>query len=175
MSDPNVRAPLVSLPTATLAALHEVLEPDLAREVGFQSGEGFLAALEARLGHAAGETGGVAAEEFWERLSDFFVGAGWGALESERLHPAILSLSSASWAEAEGRASGHPACHLTTGILADVLSRVAGSDLAVMEVECRASGASVCRFLIGNVEALDRVYRALQTGQPFREAVAALD
>lgn len=175
MSDSDLRSALVSLPTATLAALHDVLEPDLAREVGFQSGEGFLAALEARLGLHPGAAAGVAADDFWQRLSDFFADAGWGPLEPERLHPAIVSLSSPRWAEAEGRASGHPACHLTTGILADVLSRVAGSDLAVMEVECRASGSTVCTFLIGNVEALDRVYRGIQTGQRYREAVAALD
>ena len=174
MTDSNGGTPLVHLPTATLAALHEVLEPDLAREVGFQSGEAFLAALEERLGARAGGAADLPAANFWTRLSAFFAEAGWGPLDAERLHPAILSLSSARWAEAEGRSSGHPACHLTTGILADVLSRVARADLAVMEVECRAAGDGLCRFLIGNPDALDRVYHGLQDGLPYRDAVAAV-
>lgn len=164
--------PMVTLPAATLGALHEVLEPDLAREVGFQSGAAFLAALDDQVGGGGAAT--LDAEDFWARLRDFFAAGGWGVLESERLHPAILSLSSERWAEADGRSSGHPACHLTTGVLADLLSRIAGAELAVMEVECRASGEERCRFLIGNVDALDQVYRSLREGDDFRQAVERL-
>lgn len=171
---------MVTLPASLLAALYGALERDRGpaaaaatlREVGFETGGALLESVQARA--AAGAVGDLPAARFWEHLSATFREMGWGALEVEEPHPGVVSLRSESWAEAEGRASAQPCCHLTTGLLADLLSRVAGADLAAMEVECRAAGDPHCRFMVGGPGALQRVYEELSGGRAYSQAVAAL-
>ena len=59
-------------------------------------------------------------------------------------------------------------------MLANVLGQVAGSDVAVLEVECRSRGDARCRFLFGSPEALNGVYRRLVGGENLDAAVAQL-
>lgn len=176
-------AAMLRIPVASLAALHRVLAQDhppaeaarLARQVGFESGSAFHAALAETLPpQDASEVGRLPAQAFWAGLGDFFSSLGWGELRFEELHPGVASLSSESWAEAEGRTSQQPSCHVTTGLLAEMLSRVAGTDLAVMEVECLTRGDRRCRFLVGSPDALGGVYQQLRQGQPFDVALGQL-
>jgi predicted hydrocarbon binding protein len=166
---------MLQFPDGSLTALHRALAHDrspaeaavLARRLGFESGAGFYEAL-----RSGEEVADESADDFWERLGDFFATTGWGDLRFERVHPAVASLSSASWAEAEPTANAQqPSCHFTTGMLADLLGRVAGADLAVLEVECRSRGDQQCRFLLGGTAALQRIHAALREGKTFEAAV----
>jgi hypothetical protein len=66
-----------------------------------------------------------------------------------------------------------PGCYFTAGIFADFFGRVAGSPVAVMEVECRSMGNERCRFLLGSAETLQRVYDEMGQGVGYEEAVGA--
>lgn len=178
-------APLVSLPAGALPTIHRLLARDrspeeaatLARELGYDAGEGFLDAFAAWLRERGEERAPAAlpADLFWPLLAGFFASLGWGPLELELPHPGVASLSSVEWAEAEREGgAGGPTCHLTTGLLADLLGRVAGADLAVMEVECRSRGDERCRFVLGGAEALEVLYERLVAGDTYREALGAL-
>jgi predicted hydrocarbon binding protein len=186
MSDRTAPAEFLSIPVSALGALHRAIARDhapadaatLVREIGLESGEGFYAALRewlAESGAPGEELEALPADEFWGTLSRFFASLGWGDLEQERLHPAVLALSSRNWIEARGNADAkQPSCHLTTGLLADLLRRVAETELAAMEVECRARGHDRCLFLLGNPEALERVFERMRGGDAFASAVEAL-
>jgi uncharacterized protein len=178
------RAPLLRISAATLPALHRAIahgrDPGdaarLARQFGFESGPAFHEALQAW----SAEEAGIALEQlppdrFWEMVATFFSSLGWGELKQEHIHPALVALSSPDWAEAQPESGAqHPTCHVTTGILADLLARVAGTDLAVMEVECRSRGDEMCRFLIGGPEVLGAIYEDLQQGFSLEDAIERL-
>jgi uncharacterized protein len=184
MSTTTLRETMLSLPLGALAAIHRALSDgrspaeaaEAARRLGFETGAAFHRALEGWLASAGlGDPGSLDADAFWERLSDFFASHGWGRLVFERLHPGVAALSSDEWAESEqvGSAS-YPSCHFTTGLLADLLGRASGADLAVLEVECRSKGDPRCRFLIGGWDALERVYDDLSAGSPYSESIQRL-
>lgn len=176
--------PMLTLPVGALGALHRTLSAgrtpleaaEAARRLGYESGEEFHQAFQEWL--AAEEThdvGSLGPDGFWHALGEFFTTLGWGRLVFERLHPGVAALSSSDWAEADSAGSAaHPACHFTTGLLSDLLGRVAEADLAVLEVECRASGSQRCTFLIGGREALERVFEELRAGRDPAAAVRAL-
>lgn len=183
--DAAPRAPLLRLPAGALLAIHRVLSRDrspresaeLVRELGFESGEAFHRAFAEWLADRGegDDPAALPADRFWPALGEFFSALGWGRLELDRPHAGVVSLSSPAWAEADaGGGARQPTCHLTTGLLADLLARVAGTDLAVMEAECRSRGDRECRFLLGSPEALDLVHGRLRDGASYPEAVAAL-
>lgn len=185
IADTAARAPLLSLPAEALPAIHRALSRDrspeesaaLARELGFETGEAFHAAFAEWLVERGegGAPSDLAAERFWPLLAGFFSSLGWGSLALELPHPGVVSLSSPAWAEAhEGSGARQPTCHLTTGLLSDLLGRVAGTDLAVMEVECRSRGDRQCRFLLGGPEALGMLHERLRGGASYGEALEAL-
>ena len=90
---------------------------------------------------------------FEQRASEFFRDAGWGTLAIGTIHDAVATLDSSDWGEADPESKlDQPACHLTTGMFADLFGRLAGAPVAVLEVECRSTGASRCRFLVGNLQ-----------------------
>lgn len=187
MTDSSTGDQMLKFPPSTLAAIHRAALQDrspreaaaLVRQVGFETGEGFLAAFSGWLEHHNQDPGAdpasLPAEEFWGHLSAFFSSLGWGRLEFEQLHSGVGSLTSTEWAEAEsGAGARQPTCHFTTGMLADLLSRLVGSDLAVLEAGCRSRGDASCRFLIGSAEALQRVFEGLRRGDEVEVAVQAL-
>jgi hypothetical protein len=182
MNNPT-HGPMLHLPPSALSALHRALATDrapdqaaqAARRLGFETGEGFYHAFQRWLGQFGEGVEQLPPERFWERLGEFFAELGWGRLEFESLHAGVGALSSTEWAESAAEPSArHPVCHLTTGILADVLGRVAGDDVAVMEVECRARGDARCRFLLGGMDALQRVHGTLREGGSVPDALAQL-
>ncbi|HEX6068718.1 MAG TPA: 4-vinyl reductase [Longimicrobiaceae bacterium] len=187
MIDSSTGQQMLKLPPSTLSAIHRAAlqgrspaeAAALVRQIGFETGEGFLQAFSHWLEHHRQEAGAdpasLAAEEFWHHLSGFFARLGWGRLEFTQMHSGVGSISSREWAEAEiGLGARQPTCHFTTGMLADLLSRLVGSDLAVLEVECRSKGDPECRFLIGGAEALQLVYDGLRQGDEVEEAVRSL-
>jgi predicted hydrocarbon binding protein len=182
MSDRADGGDLVRLPAATFAAIHAVLRRErggvesaqLLREIGMESGESVYELLRAWLSHvrdgnAAPEE--LDPEEFWTRLSDFFTHLGWGNLRQEQLSDGVVSLEVRDWFELRGLNGSRRACHFTAGLVADLLRRVAGQDLAVLEVDDPAGGDQ-CRLLIGSPETMDAVYQRMRAGAPLMDAVA---
>src|SRR5207249_11885308 len=97
---------------------------------------------------------------------------GWGAVMVGTLHDSVLTLDSPNWAESDpASAMQFPGCYLSAGLLADFFGRVAGAQLAVMEVECRSMGSERCRFLLGTGEVMQRVYEEMGSGASYEEAV----
>jgi predicted hydrocarbon binding protein len=182
MPETETRAAMLGFPAATLTILRRILEEDGSpteaagrlRRLGYESGEAFHGALRERADGEGRPLDALGSDEFWARLAALFGELGWGRLEFQQIHAGVAALESRDWAEAEGRDSAAPCCHYTTGVLADVLGRVAGDDLAVLEVECRAAGADRCRFLLGGREALERVYGSVRGGASVVEALHRL-
>jgi predicted hydrocarbon binding protein len=173
------------LPAAFLPAVRRALAQDrspmdaatLLRQVGYDSGAGFHAALEERVAwERPGATVGTLPDgEFWAEFAAFWSDAGWGTVRHVQMHPGVGALECEGWAEAAAaREAGDGFCHLTTGIFADMLGRLAGGDVAVMEVECEAAGADRCRFLFGGPAALGAVYQEMAEGHGVELAVARL-
>lgn len=171
---------MLSLPAAAFPALRRVLAAgrsageaaELERRLGFELGGDFFRAFEEQSNDALS---GSSAEEFWSSLSEFFSRNGWGSLDFEQVHPGVGALSSVGWGESEGNgAERHPSCHFTTGLLSDLLGRIGGTPVAVLEVECRSRGDERCRFLFGGQDALDGVFGQLQSGGSYLDAVDSL-
>ena len=113
-------------------------------------------------------------EDFQRLAAEFFRETGWGSLTVGTLHDAVATLDSPDWGEASPDAGmEHPCCHLSAGMFADFFGRVADAPLAVMEVECRSTGADRCRFLLGSAEVMQAVYEGMSQGLGDDEAVAA--
>lgn len=173
------------LPAAFLPAVRRALAQDrspleaatLLRQVGYDSGGGFFAALEERVAweRPGASLGTLPEGEFWAEFSAFWHDAGWGTVRHVQLHAGVAALECEGWAEAAAaREAGDRFCHLTVGIFADLLGRLAGGDVAVMEVECEAADADRCRFLFGGPAALGAVYEGMAQGLGTDEAVARL-
>ena len=171
------RAPELAIPVASLAALRHAL----ATEVGADAAARALHAA----GHAAGDAWyprlsfgddqNISESAFWRRLSQLFSSHGWGTLAHSAVHPGVGALDATDWVEAQPEASeARPSCFFTTGVLANLLGNVAGSEVAVMEVECRSSGAARCRFLFGSAEALNALYSRVSSGSTVDTALAEL-
>ncbi len=188
MSPMSSRPTELALPAAALASLRGALTAEFGedaaarvlRNAGHDAGDAFFQILSSDAGAApAGSTGSaigqLSPDAFWRRFSQLFYSRGWGSLAHFDVHPGIAVLAAADWAEAD--ASGveaRPGCYFTTGILANVLGKVAGGDVAVMEVECRSRGDAQCRFMFGSPDALRGVYDLLVNGASTENAVAQL-
>jgi predicted hydrocarbon binding protein len=168
-STATIRLPAGSLRAMRRAAAAAGASPSaLLRELGSACGqelaEGLRMHLSAQSGTADPES--LELEAFWGLLTSYLEELGWGRLEIELPHPAVVLLSSAAWLEAdEAMSSRHPACHFTTGTLSALFSEVANADVAVLEIECRSAGGARCAWIAGGMEALGAVYEALRRGE----------
>ncbi|HEX6063704.1 MAG TPA: V4R domain-containing protein [Longimicrobiales bacterium] len=174
----GTRAPELAIPVACLSALRQAL----TAEVGPDTAARALRAA----GHAAGdawypridgndEAGAVSESRFWRRLSQLFHSHGWGSLTHEAVHPGVGALDANDWVEARPEAGeSRPSCFFTTGLLANLLGNAAGSDVAVMEVECRSQGDPRCRFLFGSADALNALYARVSSGDAVDAALSKL-
>jgi bacteriochlorophyll 4-vinyl reductase len=163
-----------------LRQLHRSLAqhtPDAAitilQESGYASGEGVHQALCSWLATHAGteHPEELDATHFSGALSDFFQSAGWGRLSVAPVGGAALALDSPDWAEAEPGSAQAPMCFFSAGMLADLMGRVSGEPVAVMEVECRSRGDSICRFLSASPATLQEVYEKMTAGMTYAEAL----
>jgi predicted hydrocarbon binding protein len=176
MPRPATRAPELAIPVASLAALRKAL----IAEVGADAAARALRVA----GYAAGDawypqfangSQDVPENTFWRRISQFFISHGWGTLTHAALHPGVGALDTVDWVEADPAAGEtRPSCFFTTGVLANLLGNVAGSDVAVLEVECRSTGHDRCRFMFGSAEALNALYSRVASGAPVDSALSEL-
>ena len=113
MTDSFSGQPMLKFPPSAMAAMHRAVLQDrspaeaaaLVRQMGFETGEGFLEAFSRWLEHHRQDPGAdpatLAADDFWHHLSAFFGSLGWGRLHFEQMHPGVGALSSTEWAEAD--------------------------------------------------------------------------
>jgi len=128
------------------------------------------------LARGYGTPDALPALKFGVRATQFFRELGWGSLELGAVGEAVATIDSPDWAEADPSiALEFPGCHLTTGVFADFFGRIAGSPLAVMEVECRSMGGHRCRFLLASAEVMQHVYDAMGQGMSYDAAVASAE
>lgn len=169
-----------AVPRRALHQLRTSLERDLGlqaasylQEAGFAAGEATHQAFTAWTAERFSGTEPASLDERWlsEALTGFFRSAGWGELAASPLGP-VLALDSGDWAEAlDAPGADYPSCHLSSGMLADLLGRIAGEPTAVMEVECRSRGDGRCRFLAGAPETMGSLYERMAQGAGYRDAL----
>lgn len=113
-------------------------------------------------------------DSFQHRASEYFSENGWGTLNVGTIDEVVATLDSPDWSECDvNLGAQQPACHLTTGMFADLFGRLAGAPVAVLEVECRSAGHERCRFLVGSPEVMDAVYEEMGRGTNYEAAVKA--
>ncbi len=180
MTLPQASTGGLTIGTGGLRQLHRSLlqyAPDAAisvlQESGYAAGEGVYAALSAWLGTHAGteHPEELDATLFAGALSDFFQASGWGSLTITPVGGAALALDSPDWIEAEPGSAQMPMCFFSSGMLSDLIGRVSGEQVAVMEVECRSKGDSICRFLSASPATLQEVYDKMAAGMSYVEAL----
>jgi hypothetical protein len=154
------------LPTALAQGRSPYDTALLLREIGYALGGSLGDAFEAGLAdeQPAGEGGQLTADAYWQALAAFFRSLGWGELRFRQLHPGVGALEADGWADADG--------HLSTGILAELLSRTAGSEVAVLSAP--TAEADSPRFLFGSAETLQALYENLRHGGTIDAAVGRL-
>lgn len=171
----------VALGRGALRALRESLLSDLGdqgpqclQEAGHAGGADLYACFQQWLAAQLGvnDPGSLDSAVFSSVMGDFFEALGWGRISIEQIGRGGLALDALQWAEADPEAQApYPSCHLSAGILADFMGRLASRSISVMEVECRSSGQERCRFLLGNPEMIQAVYDAVSEGKDYRSAL----
>lgn len=139
------------------------------QEAGNAAGD----AIHDRLARTGDDLAGTPRESFWARLTGLFRELGWGTLEHQELHPGVGALVAREWFEVD-RDARRPSCPFTTGVLANILGRVAGGDVAVLQVECLDAAPGCVRFLFGSGDVLQAVYGGLREGRDLDAALATL-
>lgn len=172
---------LVHLGPETLHALRASLETALGddcaavlQHAGFSGGDELYDAFGEWLDHNTDldDPAELDAALLSEALSNFFAELGWGEINVERLGSSALALDAPAWAEASQNGGAVlPSCHLSTGLFAAFLGRLADRQVAVMEVECRSRGDTRCRFLVGASETLHAVFEAMSQGQVYESVL----
>lgn len=167
----------VQVPAGLISSLRRALANDreplqavnLLRQVGYEVGEDVHRALSDHLA-SAGDARELDADAFWQGVSTYFQSIGWGRVEHRRLHPGVGALDLVDWIEA-GSDGGPQGCHLSTGFFTDLLGRVAGDGVVVMEVPAEPGRS---RLLFGSGDTLAAVYQSLASGASLDEALGRL-
>lgn len=166
----------VMLPTGGLAELRRAIEdtvPENAVRALREAGRRLAPDAETALGGSIhGALPDVVAGDFWTALGRYFEESGWGLVEHHDLVDGIGAAIARDWAEADPtEAREAPGCHLSTGLLAELLTRVAGEPVAVLEASCRSRGDDACRFLFGSPSTLVALHRQLSDGRSLDDAL----
>jgi predicted hydrocarbon binding protein len=168
-------AGMLGLGYEAVASLRDALlrdvGPDAAgylQQAGYAGGDAVHAAFTnwlAAAGHPAPEALDVAG--FARLASEFFTDLGWGRFSFSSGTP-VATIDSPDWVEANGMSGmEQPCCHVGTGLLAAFFGRVGDQPLAVMEVECRSTGATQCRFLLGSADTMQEVWERMAAGESY--------
>ncbi len=169
----------VRLPTGGLAELRRAIEDTVGRdavpalrEAGRRLAGDAEVAISQQFG---GPLPSIPMSKFWSKLDRYFSESGWGRIEHEELNGAVGAIVARDWAEVDASDQRqYPCCHITTGLLAELLSRAVGEPVAVMQVHCTSRGDPVCRFLFGSPTSMLSVHQKLANSQSLEEAISAL-
>jgi hypothetical protein len=169
----QIRIPAESFRAMRRSLYHE-LGPEAAgralQEAGYAAGDSLFERL---MSGEVSDLRDTPSASFWDRLAQLFDELGWGSVRHEEVHAGVGALVATHWFEADPEASG-ASCPFTTGVLANLLGRVAGEDVAVMQVPCRGDASPCARFVFGSASALDGLYSGLREGRDLDAALAAL-
>ncbi len=170
-------ASLVALSPKALYALRDRVGAQALQEAGYAAGETTYEAFVKWLPPAAGvhDPRELAAPRLAEVLSAFFGGLGWGTIDVTPIGDSAFAIDSADWPEAQpGARLQYPGCYFTSGLMADVMSRIGDAPLAVMEVECRSHGDGRCRWLVGAPDTLTQLYQHMAQGADYKAVLGAV-
>lgn len=170
----EIRIPADSVLALRRSLIRELKGATAARvlqDAGSAAGDALYDRLERGADGAA--IGDTPHASFWSRLNDLFRELGWGSIEHQQLHPGVGALVARDWFELDPEAN-RPTCHFTTGVLANILGRVADAEVAVLQVECEDGTAGCCRFLFGAGPVLNEVYGGLREGRDLQATIGAL-
>lgn len=170
-------ARFVQVPAELLSSVRRALAGDreplaavtLLRQVGYEVGAAVHDGLQGHL--AGGDALPMDPDAYWDQVSDYFHGLGWGRVEHRELHPGVGSLELVDWLEV-GSDGGPAGSHISTGIFTDLLGHVAGDGVVVMEVPGEGGRT---RLLFGSGETMGAVYSSLAGGASLDDALARLD
>lgn len=175
---------MVAMSRAALTALRTALLHDTGphaasylREAGYAGGEAVWASFVSWLADTdAPDPADMTLGELESCASAYFRATGWGSLAIGSLGGAVAAVDSEDWGEAAPQSAlENPSCHFTTGMLADFFGRMGDDPLAVLEVECRSTGAPRCRFLLGNAEVMTYVYEEMDGGASYEAALSRVE
>ena len=169
----------VILPTGALAELRRAIEETVSTDAvrALREGGRRLAgdAEVAIAQRGEGPLPTLPPDVFWSELTGYFAEAGWGQIEHQQVTDGVGSVVASDWAESDPtEARGAPGCHITTGLLAELLSQAVGRPVAVLEVACRSQGDDVCRFLFGSPTTLLLVHQKLASADSIEDAITAV-
>jgi len=168
----------VKLPAGGLVELRRAIEASVDDPVRClrETGRRLAGEAEARIISSAGTPlPALSIASFWSAVSRYFEGAGWGRIEHEPVNEGVGVIMAHDWAESDPEESrAGPGCHISTGLLAELLTRAAGQPVAVMEVDCRSHGDAACRFLFGSPTTLLVLHRKLAEESSLEDALAAI-
>jgi hypothetical protein len=167
---------LVAISPRAIQTLRDRVGAQALQEAGYAAGEGTYQAFVRWLPAHAGvdDPRELAAPRLAEILSRFFSSLGWGNVAVSPLGEAAFAIDSGDWGESQpGAGLQYPGCHLTAGLVADFMSRIADAALAVMEVECRSRGDARCRWLVGAPETLTALYQHMAQGADYLSVLGA--
>jgi predicted hydrocarbon binding protein len=174
---------LITFPRASIAALRTALRRDTGgayatylQEAGYAGGETLFAAFRDWLAARGADTpDALPVDAFGIQAGAFFGDSGWGRIDVKSVRDVAASVECPDWAEADPNARlEQPGCHFSAGLFADFFGRVAGSPLAVLEVECRSCGAEQCRFIVGSADVMQHVYDRVTAGADYTGALNEL-
>lgn len=170
----DIRIPADSI-LAIRRALQREVGPDAAgralQEAGYSAGDAIFARLTRTTdAHALADS---PTASFWDHLSALFQEMGWGAVRHEEIHPGVGGLVTTEWFEVEPDGE-RSRCPFTTGVLANLLGRLADADVAVLQVPCEDHQPACARFLFGSQQVLDELYSGLRTGRDLTTSLSAL-
>jgi hypothetical protein len=168
----------IRIPADFVLAIRKTLQRELGpehagqaiQEAGHSAGDAIYARLTRSEGHEA--LAATPSAAFWNRLSALFREMGWGAIRHEELHEGVGSLVATDWFEVDPGDPGR--CPFTTGVLANLLGRLAGAGVAVMQVPCGNGQNDCARFLFGSESVLDGLYSGLHAGRDLTESLSTL-
>lgn len=167
----------IRVPADTVLTLRRTLVRELGAEAAGralqEAGNAAGDALYDRLARGDGGIGESPSASFWDRLAGLFREMGWGTLQHHDLHPGVGALDARDWFEVDP-AARRPSCPFTTGVLANILGRLAGGEVAVLQVPLADGAPGGCRFLFGGADALQRLYGGLREGRDLETALGSL-
>jgi hypothetical protein len=174
MEPPSLRE--VALPPTFLASLRRTLAREAGsmpairalRAAGSEFGEEVAVQLSAEMASAGTSP---AHGTFWDRLRNHLRRRGWGTLEHDRPHEAVGLLASVDWAESDASSEDQTSCVFSSGLVAGLLSHMAGRPVAVMEIECVSRGDGRCAFAFGSEQAVKHLHDALVAHGDLRRAL----